>query len=246
MKPLHPVGLIYTPLTKKALKIAFDAHRNQLDKSGIPYVVHPLHLAEQMETEEEICTALLHDVVEDSPYTLQNMEKEGFPDAVLQALELLTRQPDVPYLNYVVQLRKNPIARKVKLADLAHNSDLARLDRVTDRDRRRMLRYRMAQAILAEDRCDEARGCCCKRLPLSLEQPAFLTVFYDAEGAVKAYTIDLDQENRRYALDPRQAEELRLALHPGSTLPQALAEWMEVGCSAVRLEKLLRRQGIAF
>ena len=128
MKPLHPVGLIYTPLTKKALKIAFDAHRNQLDKSGIPYVVHPLHLAEQMETEEEICTALLHDVVEDSPYTLQDLKKEGFPDAVLQALELLTRQPDVPYLDYVVRLRKNPIARKVKLADLAHNSDLARLD----------------------------------------------------------------------------------------------------------------------
>lgn len=90
MKPLHPVGLIYTPLTKKALQIAFDAHRNQLDKSGIPYVVHPLHLAEQMETEEEICTALLHDVVEDSPYTLQDMQAEGFPDAVLQALELLT------------------------------------------------------------------------------------------------------------------------------------------------------------
>ena len=172
MKPLRPVGLLYTPLTKKALKIAFDAHRNQLDKSGIPYVVHPLHLAEQMETEEEICTALLHDVVEDSPYTLQDMQAEGFPDAVLQALELLTRQPEVPYLDYVVRLRKNPIARKVKLADLAHNSDLARLDRVTDRDRRRVLQYRMAQAILAEDRYDEASGFCCKRLPLSLEQPA--------------------------------------------------------------------------
>lgn len=246
MKPLHPVGLIYTPLTKKALKIAFDAHRNQLDKSGIPYVVHPLHLAEQMETEEEICTALLHDVVEDSPYTLQDMQEEGFPDAVLQALELLTRQPDVPYLDYVVRLWKNPIARKVKLADLAHNSDLARLDRVTDRDRRRVLQYRMAQAVLAEDRYDEANGFCCKRLPLSLEQPAFLAVFYDAKGAVKADTIDLDQENRRYALDPRQAEQLCLALHPGSTLPQALADWMEDGCSDVRLEGLLRRQGIAF
>lgn len=246
MKPLHLVGLIYTPLTKKALKIAFDAHRNQLDKSGIPYVVHPLHLAEQMETEEEICTALLHDVVEDSPYTLQDMQAEGFPNAVLQALELLTRQPDVPYLDYVVRLWKNPIARKVKLADLAHNSDLARLDRVTDWDRRRVLQYRMAQAVLAEDRYDEASGFCCKRLPLSLEQPAFLAVFYDAKGAVKAYTIDLDQENRRYALDPRQAEQLCLALHPGSTLPQALADWMEDGYSASRVEELLRRQGIAF
>lgn len=243
---MRPVGLIYTPLTKKALKIAFDAHRNQLDKSGIPYVVHPLHLAEQMETEEEICTALLHDVVEDSPYTLQDMQAEGFPNAVLQALELLTRQPDVPYLDYVVRLRKNSIARKVKLADLAHNSNLARLDRVADRDRRRVLQYRMAQAVLAEDRYDEANGFCCKRLPLSLEQPAFLAVFYDAKGAVKAYTIDLDQENRRYALDPRQAEQLCLALHPGSTLPQALADWMEDGCSDVRLEGLLRRQGIAF
>ena len=70
----------YTALTRKAMRICYAAHEGQMDKSGVPYVFHPIHLAEQMETEEEICTALLHDVVEDTKWTLKELEAEGFSD----------------------------------------------------------------------------------------------------------------------------------------------------------------------
>lgn len=140
----------YTPLTKRALAICFDAHREQRDKSGLPYVFHPFHLAEQMDTEDEICTALLHDVVEDSPLTLEDLRRAGFPEAVLEALALLTHDPRTDYLDYVARLRENPIARRVKLADLRHNSDLSRLDTVSEADRQRLLRYRRAAELLEE------------------------------------------------------------------------------------------------
>ncbi|MGI5894881.1 MAG: ADP-ribosylglycohydrolase family protein [Candidatus Merdivicinus sp.] len=148
LKPLRPVGLLYTPLTKQAMAICFDVHKNQRDKGGLPYVFHPFHLAEQMETEEEICTALLHDVVEDSPYTLEDLRRAGFPEPVLEALRLLTRNPGEDYLAYVERLRRHPIARRVKLADLRHNSDINRLDTVGEWDKKRLDKYRMALRIL--------------------------------------------------------------------------------------------------
>lgn len=146
--PLRPTGLRYTPLTKKALALCWAAHKDQLDKSGLPYFIHPLHLAEQMDTEEEICTALLHDVMEDTACTLEDLRQAGFPSAVLRALALLCHDPAVPYLEYVAALRSNPLARKVKLADLAHNSDLARLADIAPADLVRQEKYRQAQALL--------------------------------------------------------------------------------------------------
>lgn len=141
-------GFFYTPLTKRALAVCFAAHQFQRDKSGLPYVFHPFHLAEQMDTEEEICAALLHDVAEDSGYTLEDLRAMGFPEAVLEALALLTHDGAVPYLDYVARLRSNPIARKVKRADLAHNSDEARLNESGPADRRRFEKYRLAMALL--------------------------------------------------------------------------------------------------
>ena len=122
--------MIYTEQTKLALRICFEAHRNQLDKSNLPYVFHPFHLAEQMQTEETIIVALLHDVVEDSAYTLQDLEHFGFSESVLQAVSLLTHDQDTDYFAYIAEIKKNAIARDVKLADLKHNSDLSRLDQV--------------------------------------------------------------------------------------------------------------------
>lgn len=119
-----------------------------MDKSGVPYVFHPIHLAEQMETEEEICTALLHDVVEDTKWTLAELEAEGFPASVLEAVRLLTREKDVSYMAYIERLSGNRIARKVKLADLEHNSDLTRLLEVTERDLRRQEKYFLAKEFL--------------------------------------------------------------------------------------------------
>lgn len=147
-KPLRQVGMRYTPLTKKALAICFDAHQNQRDKGGLPYVFHPFHLAEQMETEEEICTALLHDVVEDSPYTLEDLRRAEFPEPVLEALRLLTRNPGEDYLAYVERIRRHPIARRVKMADLLHNMDTNRLETMGDWEKKRLDKYRAALRIL--------------------------------------------------------------------------------------------------
>ena len=138
----------YTALTRKAMRICYAAHEGQMDKSGVPYVFHPIHLAERMETEEEICTALLHDVVEDTKWTLAELEAEGFPTSVLEAVRLLTREKDVPYMVYIERLSGNRIARKVKLADLEHNSDLTRRIEVTERDLRRQEKYFLAKEFL--------------------------------------------------------------------------------------------------
>ena len=140
--------MIYTALTKKALRISFDAHKNQLDKSGMPYVYHPFHVAEQMKDEYSTCVALLHDVVEDTDITLDELKSNGFPDEVIEALSLMTHSDDVPYLDYIRALKDNPLARKVKMADLAHNSDLSRLDVVDEKAVERVNKYKQAILIL--------------------------------------------------------------------------------------------------
>ena len=142
--------MIYTDFTKKAMKLSFKAHKDQLDKNGIPYVYHPFHLAEQMNTEETVVAALLHDVVEDTDYTIQDIIEMGFPKSVTDALTLMTHDESVPYLEYVVRLKENPIARAVKLADLRHNSDLSRLDTVDEKAIARTEKYKKAIAILCE------------------------------------------------------------------------------------------------
>ena len=140
--------MIYTPQTKKARRVAFEAHKDQMDKSGLPYVFHPFHLAEQMKDEQTTAAALLHDVVEDSEYTFADLEKMGFDKQVLDALALLTHQPEVDYFDYVRKIRTNPIAAAVKKADLKHNSDLSRLNEVTQEDLERVEKYRKALQIL--------------------------------------------------------------------------------------------------
>ena len=142
--------MLKTELTDKALEIAQKAHEGQVDKAGRPYIEHPIHVAESMETEEEVCAALLHDVIEDTSLTLSDLEKEGFPDEVIKALELLTHDDDVPYLDYVRAIAHNPIAKKVKLADLCHNSDLTRLPTITKHDERRLEKYKQAIEILEQ------------------------------------------------------------------------------------------------
>ena len=140
--------MLYTPMTKKALCLCFEAHKEQKDKSGLPYVFHPFHLAEQMVTEETTVVALLHDVVEDTGYSLADLEDMGFSKSVLDALALLTHDPSVDYMDYVRAIKANPIARTVKLADLRHNSDLTRLDTVDEKALARVEKYQKARILL--------------------------------------------------------------------------------------------------
>lgn len=122
--------MVYTELTNKALRFAYNAHHGQLDYNGIPYIFHPIHLAEQMDDELSCCAALLHDVVEDTPVTLEELARE-FPPEVVEAVALLTHEDSTEhshedYFQYLLPIKAHPIARKVKLADIAHNSDRTR------------------------------------------------------------------------------------------------------------------------
>jgi len=140
--------MIYTALTKKALKLCFGAHKEQVDKTGMPYVFHPFHLAEQMDDEISTVCALLHDVVEDSALTVESLGQMGFPQEVLDVIALLTHDEAVPYMDYVKKIAEHPVAKKVKIADLLHNSDLTRLDFVDEYASKRNQKYREALRIL--------------------------------------------------------------------------------------------------
>lgn len=143
--------MLYTAATKLALKICYEAHAGQVDKSGLPYVFHPFHLAEQMETEHEVCAALLHDVMEDTETTAKDLVAAGIPSAYVDTCALLRHSSDIPYLEYVAALKDNPVARRVKIADLKHNCDLSRLDgEPTEKDLERVAKYRKALALLGE------------------------------------------------------------------------------------------------
>ena len=142
--------MIYTNLTKQALKLCFEAHKEQVDKSGMPYVFHPFHLAEQMTDETTTVVALLHDVVEDTELTFDDLEKQGFGEEIISALKLLTHNDDTPYMDYVTEIKSNKIATAVKLADLKHNSDLTRLDTVDEKALKRKEKYEKAIKLLEE------------------------------------------------------------------------------------------------
>lgn len=130
--------------------LAYNAHMNQLDKAGVPYIFHPIHLAEQMQTESECIVAILHDVVEDTDITFMQLGKE-FSSEVIDALKLLTHDKKVEYMAYIKLLKKNPIAKKVKIEDLLHNIDETRLDIITIKDKERNRKYQEALAFLRDE-----------------------------------------------------------------------------------------------
>lgn len=138
-------------MTKIALKLCFEAHKNQQDKSGLPYVFHPFHLAEQMKDENTTIVALLHDIVEDTPCTIDELRNIGFDNQIIEAISIMTHNESVPYMEYIRQIKPNPIAKAVKLADLKHNSDLTRLDMITEKDLKRVEKYQTAISILNEE-----------------------------------------------------------------------------------------------
>lgn len=115
-------------MVKKAVNIMFEAHKEDVDKGGYPYVFHPFYLATKVEGENETCVALLHDVIEDhgDKYSFEYLEKEGFNKEIIEALRLLTHKKDVPYMEYIAKISKNNVAKVVKIEDLKHNLDIRR------------------------------------------------------------------------------------------------------------------------
>ena len=140
--------MIYTQMTVKAMCLAYRAHDGQVDKGGVPYIFHPIHVAEQMTNELDTAAALLHDVVEDTPVTLEDLRREGFPEALVEAVAVMTRDMSVPYADYIARVKGNAIARRVKLADLRHNMDTSRLPVVDEEALMHVRRYKKAVEVL--------------------------------------------------------------------------------------------------
>ncbi|MBS6194309.1 MAG: bifunctional (p)ppGpp synthetase/guanosine-3',5'-bis(diphosphate) 3'-pyrophosphohydrolase [Clostridiales bacterium] len=143
-------------LYEKALQLATKAHEGQKDKGGHPYIGHPLAVAEKVLKPEEKVAALLHDVVEDTDITLEDLEKE-FPPCIVTVVDLVTKKkgPDFSRKKYLEEIRKNEAARQVKLADLEHNMDLGRIPHPTEKDFRRMERYKKDREYLCKNPTEE-------------------------------------------------------------------------------------------
>lgn len=136
---------------ERAIAIAAEAHAGQTDKAGAPYILHPLRLMLRMTSIEERIVAVLHDVVEDNTkWSLDRLQAEGFSDEVLAAIESVTKRPDTTesYEEFVVRAGRNPIGRRVKLADLRDNADLTRIAQPTAKDFARVKKYHRAIELL--------------------------------------------------------------------------------------------------
>ena len=133
-------------MLEKAAKLAEKAHQGQVDKGGQPYILHPGRVMEQCETDTDKIVALLHDVMEDTPYTLEDLRQEGFSEEVLEALLCLTHREGESYMAYIGRVCENPLAARVKYADLQDNMDLRRIPEPTERDFARLEKYKGAKA----------------------------------------------------------------------------------------------------
>ena len=133
---------------EQAIAIAAAAHEGARDKGGHPYILHPLRVMLAVNSMDEMIVATLHDLLEDTDWTVDRLRQEGFSDTVLQALVALTIRDGEEYNSYVRRAGANPVARKVKLADLADNMDVSRLSSLTERDRVRLKKYEEAVDVL--------------------------------------------------------------------------------------------------
>lgn len=140
-----------TSLLARGIAIAAQAHAAQVDRGGQPYILHPLRVMLRMEREEERIVAVLHDVVEDSVIGLADLCDAGFPEAVICAIERLTRQPGEDYETFILRVRDDPLARRVKQADLEDNMNLTRIPNPGPEDFARVEKYQRALRVLAAD-----------------------------------------------------------------------------------------------
>jgi (p)ppGpp synthase/HD superfamily hydrolase len=136
-------------LLERAIAIAEKQHTGQVDKAGRPYIDHPLRVMQAMSNDAERIVAILHDVIEDTDCTLDQLAAEGFPGYILEALDSVTRRDDETYEAFVARAARNPIGRHVKYADLQDNADLSRIAAPTAADIARTEKYHRAMAQLS-------------------------------------------------------------------------------------------------
>jgi len=135
---------------EKAIQIALHAHMGQKDLNGQPYILHPLRVMMRLSLLHDQITAVLHDVIEDSDMTLDYLQEQGFNDDILHAVQCITKKNDEPYDSYLTRVRQNPIALRVKIADLEDNMDIRRMSSVKPRDIERLNKYLRAQNLLMQ------------------------------------------------------------------------------------------------
>ncbi|WP_127531006.1 HD domain-containing protein [Paenibacillus kobensis] len=127
-----------------AIAIALEAHKGQCDKGGNPYILHPLAVMNRVNTIEEKIVAVLHDVIEDSDFTIEQLRERGFSEEVLVAIQLLTRVSEDSYNEFIDKTMRNRISRNVKIADIKENMDMSRIDVPTEEDYKRLEKYQRA------------------------------------------------------------------------------------------------------
>ena len=133
---------------ERAIAIAATAHAGQMNKDGGPYILHPVRVMMRGDSPEAQMAGILHDVVEDTDWTLERLREEGFPETVLEAVDALTHREGEEYFDYVARAGANAVARRVKLADLEDNMNVMRLAEVRDKDLERVRKYHKAWMLL--------------------------------------------------------------------------------------------------
>ncbi|MEE6129408.1 phosphohydrolase [Chryseobacterium arthrosphaerae] len=135
-------------LLEKAISIAVQAHAGQTDKSGKPYILHVLRVMMKGKSEDEMIGGILHDLVEDTDWTFEQLKEEGFPQHIITALELVTRKDREKYSDFIQRISGNPLAVAIKLNDLDDNMNVNRLNEVTVKDAERLSKYINARKYL--------------------------------------------------------------------------------------------------
>ena len=138
--------------SERAIEIAVQAHKGASDKGGSPYILHPLAVMHNLDTDDEKIVGVLHDVVEDTQWTFEKLLDEGFSVTVVNALRSVTKQGGgEDYFDFIQRSKKNPLGRKVKIADIQHNMDVTRIKVISDKDATRLNKYKKALEILISD-----------------------------------------------------------------------------------------------
>lgn len=133
---------------EQAIIIATNAHAGQVDKAGQPYILHPLRLMLKFQTDSEMIVAVMHDVIEDSEITQNDLKKSGFSDEIIEAIVCLSKKQSENYESFIRRVSKNELARKIKIEDIKDNLNLSRLNEITDKDLQRAQKYHRALKML--------------------------------------------------------------------------------------------------